>query len=330
MPRIVNSRKWPWRLAATIAQAALMSLGACTAAHAECRMEPAGRATVVRAVDGETLRLDDGREVRLAGVVAPRGYDAGVADAEWPAAEAARKALAAVSEGQTVVLGTTSQVRSDRLGRLIAQVFVLKARDTASAAATAPAVASEVTDRDAAAQEIWVQGQMLIQGHARAAQQRDVRGCLDELLAHERPARAAARGLWGIAAYRVREAARLRDQAGLSGRFAIVRGRVAWVADGRTVTALGFTPDATRTRWQARRGLVALIEAHDRDLLGSFGGDAKSLQGRQVELRGWVEERLGRPQGALVVDVSVAGWLTVVDPPASVATATPAAAAQPE
>jgi micrococcal nuclease len=260
-----------------------------TIAHAECRLEPGPQRTVVRVLDGETFVLDDGSEVRLAGVLAPRGADAGIGDAEWPAAGAAKAALQTVLDGRTVVLGYHGALRRDRQNRHVAQIFVVDG-----------------------GKEIWVQGHMLRTGHARATQQRDARGCSEDLLAHERVARDAGQGIWSIAAYQTRQAQRTRDLDGMTARFAVLVGRIAWVAEGREATALGFTPAQTRGV-SGRRGVVVMIEPRDRDLLGELGGDVKSLEGRLVEVRGWLEQRLGRPPGTYVMDVSAAGMITLKD-----------------
>jgi micrococcal nuclease len=251
---------------------------------------------VVRVLDGETFVLDDGSEVRLAGALAPRGSDAGVGDAEWPAAGAARGALQTVLEGQTVVLGYHGSLRRDRQNRHLAQVFVVDGL-----------------------KETWVQGHMLRIGHARATQQRDARGCAEDLLAHEHVARAEGLGIWTIAAYQTRLAQRTRDLE------AVLAGRIAWVAEGREATALGFTPARTRglSGVSGRRGVVVMIEARDRDLLGALGGDAKALEGRTVEVRGWLEQRLGRPPGTYVMDVSAAGMIMLKDAPAPSAGSAP-------
>jgi len=243
---------------------------------------------VIRAIDGETLRLDDGSEVRLIGALAPRPYDAGTDEGHWPAATAATAALAQLTEGRSVALAYTGTARRDRQDRHLAQVFVV--------------------DGDA---EIWVQGRMLSDGHARAYQRKDARGCLDELLSHERAARQQARGLWSVAAYAVRPATRIRDLPGMTGKFAILTGRVAWVADGRDAIAIGFTATDMRATSQ-RRGVVAMIDGRDRDLLGTFGGKIKSLEGQVVEIRGWLEQRIGRPASSYIVDVSLAGLIRIV------------------
>lgn len=250
-------------------------------------MEAGPQRTVTRVIDGETLALDDGSEVRLAGALAPRGFDAGTDESRWPAAVASKAALAALADGRTVVLGYAGNGRRDRYGRHVAQAFVVENGI-----------------------ETWLQGRMLSEGHARAYQQKDQRGCVDELLAHERVARDKGHGVWSIGAYLPRSVTRTRDLVGLAGKFVVLAGRVAWVMEGRESIALGFSPSRTRS-WSGRRGVIVMIDPHDRDLLGTLGGDAKSLDGKQVEVRGWIEQRLGRPAGTYVLDVSLAGMIEV-------------------
>lgn len=265
----------------------LALLAEAATARAECQLEPGPHRTVARIIDGETLGLDDGSEVRLAGALAPRAYDASAATADWPPERAAVEALTALAKGRNVVLGYVGTARRDRQNRHVAQVFVIED-----------------------GKETWVQGHMLRNGHARAYQQKDQRGCWQELLEHEAVARLAHAGVWSVDAYVARPALRTRDLSGMAGRFVILTGRIAWVAPGREVTALGFTPTRLRA-WSLRRGVVVMIDNHDRNLLGSLGGDAKSLEGKEVEVRGWIERRLGRPDGTYVIDATLAGMIDV-------------------
>ena len=55
--------------------------------------------TVTRVIDGETLALDDGTELRLAGTLAPRAIDVGAVPGTW------RMETAAIDALQAFVLG---------------------------------------------------------------------------------------------------------------------------------------------------------------------------------------------------------------------------------
>lgn len=76
-------------------------------------------AHVRHTLDGDSLVLDDGRQVRLIGVNAPEfGHDG---RPEQPLARAAQQRLAALTEGRTVTL-VFEQERTDRHGRSLAHV----------------------------------------------------------------------------------------------------------------------------------------------------------------------------------------------------------------
>ena len=75
------------------------------AGAAQGALEIVERAQVVEVIDGDTLELDDGRQVRLVGIQAPKlplgrtGFEA------WPLAEEAKTALSEFTLGQRVGLG---------------------------------------------------------------------------------------------------------------------------------------------------------------------------------------------------------------------------------
>src|SRR6185503_5509805 len=79
---------------------------------------------VASVIDGETLKLTDGRTVRLIGAKAPmpplgwRGED------PWPFVDEAKEALAALAANRPVELRPGGS-RLDRYGHLLAQVFVV-------------------------------------------------------------------------------------------------------------------------------------------------------------------------------------------------------------
>ena len=86
-------------------------------------METGGEGVVREIVDGDTLFLDDGRQVRLVGIQAPklplgrRGFKA------WPLAGESKKALAGIALGKPVALSFGGAHR-DRHGRLLAHLYL--------------------------------------------------------------------------------------------------------------------------------------------------------------------------------------------------------------
>lgn len=255
------------------------------AANAECRLQPGGTHVVTKVVDGETLVLDDGGEVRLIGALAPRARDADAAEGAWAAEEAARTALSSLVLGRTVLLRYGGE-RRDRHDRMLAQVF---------------------TPGDAGG-ETWVQAAMLRGGHARAYAIQGNRACADELIEAEAVARRDGVGLWAVPTYRVRKAALPREIGSSAGRFRVFTGTVRHVSGRRDGYRIWIDGNGRRG------GLTVSIRSNDRELIGSLGGDLKALAGRGVEVRGWIDQRQG-PAAGPEIDLSTAGMIRLLPAP---------------
>ena len=201
---------------------------------------------------GDRLVMADGRTVRLAGVRLP-GPDV---PAEEPAA-VARAALEGLVNDQMVRLGTQA-ASHDRYGRLVAQI-----------------------ER---ADGLWLQGALLEQGLVQVQTRPGETARAGEMLALERAARAARRGLWAGPRFAVRAA---EDLAGAIGSFQIVRGRVHRVAPTERYLYLNFGPD-WRTDFTVR-----LPRAEQAGLAARLGQDLEQLEGQEVEVRGLVLEAGG-------------------------------------
>ncbi len=168
-----------------------------------CRLEVAGSGRVVAIPDGRSLTLDDGREVRLAGIEVP---------------PAAKPALESLLLGQTVEL-RQRQPASDRYGRILAFVSLASPAEDAE-----PSVAHALIER----------------GLARVGTGLDDPACSAELLSRERVARIQRLGLWGEPDYAILNA---EDGAGLlgqEGRFAVVEGKVASVRESGGTIYMNF------------------------------------------------------------------------------------------
>jgi micrococcal nuclease len=228
------------------------------AAAADCPLEPGLTRAVARVLDGETLALDDGTEVRLIGALSPRPHEAGADVSFWPPEREAMAELGRLVLGHSIELAFAGR-RTDRYGRLLAHVFVLSG-----------------TGR------VWVQGHMLRTGHARAYSLPDNVACMDELLAHERLARDTRKGLWDHAAYQIRPAERTWDLLRWRSSFQLVEGRVMRVASVRSQVFLNFGDN-----WRED------FTANVRRRLPSSNLDFKTLEGRLVRIRGWIDRRAG-------------------------------------
>ena len=248
----------------------------------QCGLDRGSPHTVSRVLDGETVALDDGTELRLIGALAPRALDAGVEPGQWPAEISAMEELRALLVGKSIELGFGGE-RVDRYGRHQAHAYVHDGEELR-----------------------WVQGYLLEQGLARAYVVAGNRSCAIALLAAEKSAREAGRGLWAEAAYRVRSADKPRQLLAVRSSFQLVEGTIASVAQVRGMVYLNFAAD-----W--RHTFSVALRRTDRELLGADAGNPKTLEGKRVRVRGWIEQRTGTANGP-TIELSTGGLLEVVEP----------------
>jgi endonuclease YncB( thermonuclease family) len=244
------------RLASITTIFALLSLAAPVAGFA-FSLPADSRAWVIAVIDGDTVKLDNGREVRLVGIQAPklplgrRGFTA------WPLADEAKAKLEALTAESRVTLHYGG-AREDRHGRLLAH---LTTQDEAAGDPT-----------------VWVQGEMLKAGLARVYSFRDNRALVAEMLTLEREARAARRGIWRDPYYRIRKPEETRRDIET---FQLVEGRVLQAASVKGRVYLNFGPNY-------RTDFTIAIARRDLKLFG-HGFDAQALEGRSVRVRGWLK-----------------------------------------
>lgn len=249
---------------------------AAAPARPTCALEAGPERAVVRVLDAATLRLDDGKDVRLAGILAPLAVEAGALQGDWPPEAAAYAALATLVEGQTVALAFAGR-REDRWGRVLAHLLVR--RDGAWA---------------------WVQGHLVDGGHARVHPTPDDAGCARDLLGREQVARAASRGLWANAAYQVRPADRPTELARWRGTFQLVRGTVARVSGTRTLVTVDLTSSETGgpaagpgSATGRRGGGGAARVVWRRTVDAGLARSGRGIEGATVLVRGWIDARAG-------------------------------------
>ncbi|GAB4229960.1 MAG: thermonuclease family protein [Kiloniellaceae bacterium] len=219
-------------------------------------LEAVAGAEVTTVIDGDTLILADGREIRLVGIQAPKLPLGRVGFETWPLAGEAKAFLERLTLGETLSLGFGGR-RGDRHGRVLAHLFDGRGR--------------------------WIQGEILKAGLARVYSFADNRALIGEMLALEREARAARRGIWADAYYAVRSA----ETAGRwLGGFELVEGRVLEVGRGGRNTYLNFGDD-----WRSDFTLV--VDHRARRLFEEQGIDLNSYEGKSVRARGWMKSRNG-------------------------------------
>ncbi len=226
------------------------------AAQLSDALQNGGAARVITVVDGDTVILDDGRQVRLVGIQAPKlplgrpGFE------KWPLADEAKSALEELVLGRRVSLGYGGR-NTDRHDRLLAHLFTEDGT--------------------------WVQGALLQAGFARVYSFPDNRALVREMLVRERNSRRTDRGIWSHPYYGVLDpdaSAQHLDQ------FALVEGRVTDVAVVRGRIFLNYGPD-----WQS--DFTVSIAPHDWRRFDDSGISPDDYLGRRIRVRGWLKSRNG-------------------------------------
>lgn len=239
----------------------IVSPAVAEAARPSCGAATLASGEVARVVDGKTFVLSDGREVRLAAIEAPPANPTDPDEEHIAAGAAAKAALQAIVLNKTVVLRAAG-TGSDRYGRLVAEAF------TGSNA------------------ENWVQYEILTKGYGMVAPGGDIATCVTFLRSIERGARAEMRGLWGDPYYMMKEAQYPDDILTSLGRFAVVSGKVISVRESGGLMYLNFG-----RRWT--EDFTVSIAKRNQRAFGAAGLDPKSLGGRRIEVRGFVEQHGG-------------------------------------
>jgi endonuclease YncB( thermonuclease family) len=200
----------------------------------------------VRAIDGATILLADGRSARLAGIVAPNALDG-----DDEAVERSRAALDVAIAGRVFLIHGRKDEK-DRHGRMIAHVV---------------------------AGQQWVQAELLRGGHVRAAFGNESAGCANALLRAEAEARKARRGLWAEARFAIAEARDLEPLRSMTGRFAIIEGTVEHVGEAGGRIYLDFGRRYTRD-------FTVVIPREAQAAFAQAGVDLRGLSGKAVRVRG--------------------------------------------
>ena len=212
---------------------------------------------ITEIVDGDTVILDNGRQVRLMGIQAPKLPLNRPNFVAWPLAEEAKEYLEKIlSHNATLYLADTAE---DRHGRILAHI---------------------ITDDGK-----WLQQEMLLAGLARVYSFADNHEKTEELYAAAKKARKDKRGLWQLAYYAIRKSddPKLQD---LTGRFEIVEGTIKNVAEVKKNYYLNFGDN-----W--REDFTVFIPLSARKSFTAQKIKLKTWEGKKIRVRGWVENRNG-------------------------------------
>jgi endonuclease YncB( thermonuclease family) len=175
---------------------------------AGCAFESQGEGRVTAVLDARSFRLDDGREIRLAGI---EPMISGNADRA--------SALAAIIAGQQVKLSGQDDA-PDRYGRQTAFAYL-------------------------ASSEISVQARLLAQGEALVSTEVTDKACASTLMAAEAEARRTKKGTWADPSA-IKNAESPGDILAGIGRFTLVEGKVLSVRQAGATTYLNFGRNWTR------------------------------------------------------------------------------------
>jgi endonuclease YncB( thermonuclease family) len=227
---------------------------------AGCAFAAQGDGHVADILDARTFRLQDGREIRLAGIEP--------VTSQTTAANRAA-ALSAILNGRDVTLRADDDT-PDRYGREPAFVFL--ASSNSSSAETPSA-------------EILVQSELLMQGEALVSATVTDKECAAVLMAAEAAARQAKRGIWADPAA-IKNPESPGDILAGIGQFTLVEGKVLSVRQAGATTYLNFGRNWTRDfAVTISRRVLAVFEA--------AGIAPKSLENQRIRVRGWIEARNG-------------------------------------
>jgi endonuclease YncB( thermonuclease family) len=226
----------------------MLAAAAGPVAAAGCSFEVQGEGRVAAVIDARSFRLDDGREVRLAGI-------------EPVASEKSNStsALSAIVAGREVTLRGQDDT-PDRYGRQPAFVFL-------------------------ASSDTLVQALLLAQGEALVSATVTDRGCASVLTAAEAAARQAKQGTWADPAA-IKNAESSGDILAGIGRFTVVEGKVLSVRQAGATTYLNFGRNWTRD-------FAVTISRRNLSAFEATGIGLKSLENREIRVRGWVEAHGG-------------------------------------
>jgi endonuclease YncB( thermonuclease family) len=208
--------------------------------------------------EGRVAEIIDGRSFRLADgrEVRLAGIAPAASDAD---AASSAGALGAILAGRDVTLQASDDT-PDRYGRQTAFVFL-------------------------APSETLVQSLLLAEGEALVNGDIADKECQGTLMTAEGEARQAKKGVWNRS-IAIKNAEIPDDILARIGRFAVVEGRVLSVRQAGSTTYLNFGRNWTRD-------FAVTISRRALPTIEAAGIALKSLENRQIRIRGWVEARTG-------------------------------------
>jgi endonuclease YncB( thermonuclease family) len=134
--------------------------------------------------------------------------------------------------------------------------------------------------------EQWIQADLLARGLARVSSRVGDQACAKALLSKEESARTTRVGLWAEPVYVIGKAEEPAGILGSRGQFALVEGKVVSVRESGGTIYVNFG-----RRWS--EDFTVTIAKRNERVFTAAGLAPRSLSGRRVRIRGWIEERGG-------------------------------------
>ncbi|MBI1301003.1 MAG: hypothetical protein GC137_05000 [Alphaproteobacteria bacterium] len=220
-------------------------------------MKLTGRAIVVEIINPLTVKLDDDRVIQLVGLDFPDldFYEPG--DFSLTAIEILKDLLVK----RQVEIYQTADKEKGRKNRIGQDIAHLRRSDDG----------------------VWAQGTLLIFGLSRVRTTSENKDMAKEMLALEKDARDANRGIWGIEEYKILSP---EQASNYIGRYHIVEGKVMSVTPRTERTYLNFGQD-----W--REDFTVSFSAQDLKKFSHERIYPQQWNGKTIRARGWIESYNG-------------------------------------
>lgn len=232
-------------------------------AYASCNLTDGGNDTIVEVIDGDTVILSSGKQVRMVGTQAPKLALNRKNFVDWPLADTAKTALENIALGQQVQL-KYGGLKIDRHRRILAHLFI----------------------KNDDGQDIWLQEYMLQQGLTRTYSFKDNRSCVAELLIAEKSARTAQKNIWNLQYYDIIAATNLKTLAKKLGTYQLVEGILLKFEHKYGQLYFNFGDNY-------RTDFTISVAKMNRMAFAQSNVDFNALIGKKIRVRGWLEQRGG-------------------------------------
>ncbi|MBX7147289.1 MAG: thermonuclease family protein [Alphaproteobacteria bacterium] len=227
----------------------------CATLNAETSMDVPLEGKIVDIIDGDTIVLENGQQIRLVGIQAPKLSLNRKDFIDWPLAKEAKTFLEKIVQDRHVFLSYGPQ-KKDRYDRLLAHVTNDKGE--------------------------WVQGEMLSYGMARVYIFPDNRYKINDMLVLEQKARLAKKGIWQHTYYSILKP----EMANVPNTYQIVEGKIYSISKQKKNIYINFGSD-----W--KKDFTLTIEPEAQKLFLKDNINIEEFNNKFVRVRGWIDQYYG-------------------------------------